>query len=136
VQPDAGRSTEDPTPVEAPEAKTVAPTSRPVTPPTSRPATKTAEEQLAAAIRPCVRARARLFHLAVRVDRQRAVRRVFLTRHRGVNTAMTECVTEKLTDMQLPLTRTKRGYAEWRVRRQKDGQISMTLFRPLPSPPR
>jgi hypothetical protein len=126
--------------VKVPEADR--PGSAPVAPapaspatPASRPAAKAGavEDRLAQAIRPCVRARARSFRLAVRLHPDGAVRRVFVARDTGVNAVMTGCITRKLENMSLPVKRTRRGYAEWRVRRA-DGQLSLNQVRPRPRP--
>jgi len=88
----------------------------------------TVEKQLTAAIRPCLRAAARSFLLAVRLFPDGKVRRVFVARDPGVNAAMTGCITEKLGGLTLAL---KLSYAEWRVR-QADGALSLELVRHQP----
>jgi hypothetical protein len=89
---------------------------------------ETLEAKLAAAIDPCVRARARSFRLAVRLHPDGKVRRVFVARDPGVNTTMTECIVRRVGAMPDPFE-VPSSYAEWRVR-QTDGKLSLTLVRP------
>jgi hypothetical protein len=86
------------------------------------------EQRLSKAIRPCVRAAARSFLLAVRLQPDGKVNRVFVARAPGVNAAMRACVTEKLGGLTLAL---RLSYAEWRVR-QADGELSLKLVRHQP----
>jgi len=86
------------------------------------------EQRLSKAIRPCVRAAARSFLLAVRLQPDGKVSRVFVARAPGVNAAMRACITEKLGGLTLAL---RLSYAEWRVR-QADGELSLKLVRHQP----
>lgn len=90
--------------------------------------TETLEAKLAVAINPCVRGQARSFRLAVRLHPDGKVRRVFVARDPGVNTAMTECILRRVGAMPDPFE-VPSNYAEWRVR-QVDGKLSLTLVRP------
>lgn len=86
------------------------------------------EQQLSKAVRPCLRAAARSFLLAVRLLPDGKVSRVFVARAPGVNAAMRACITKELDGLTLQLAL---SYAEWRVR-QADGGLSLKLVRHKP----
>ena len=121
--PDAGappRSPDAGAPPPVPAARVVAPDA-------AAPA-GAVEQQLSKAIRPCVRAAARSFLLAVRLQPDGKVSRVFVARDPGVNAAMRACITKELGGLTLAL---KLSYAEWRVR-QTDSGLSLELVRHQP----